>query len=612
MLNKIKILPEHITNKIAAGEVVQRPESVVKELIENSIDAGATEIELIIKNAGKSLIQIVDNGSGMNEEDAVNSIKRHATSKINNIEDLEKIMTFGFRGEALSSIASVSRMEIKTRTKDDELGTFVSFEDDNIVSVEKISFNIGTSISVKNLFYNTPARRNFLKSNATELKHIIETFKRISLSNVEISFKLINDDDIIYDFKKSSLIERMQIIFADNINDAVIEVNEPTSFISLSGYISKPTFIKKNRSEQFLFVNKRYVNCRLVNHAVFTAFENILIKGDYPFFVLFLDIEPSHFDINVHPSKLEIKFDDENSIYSFVNAVIRRSLGSYDLVPNLKIGDDDSNFLKLNKDYEKTYEKNNFSDRPTSNLNREERKVFSDDEIDNLFESINREIKSNNSQQINNDIYRNESISSNNQIEVESSLNDNSFIVMLHKKYILAQIRSGLMIIDAHVAHERILYEKALKSFEVNIPFSQHLLFPQTVHVDAGDYALLKEIENYLIKLGFTLKFTNKNNILIEGVPAEIKVGNEIEILFGLLDEYKNNLLKNVLSIKDNLAKSYSCKAALKAGDKLNEKEIRLLVDQLFATSMPYVCPHGRPIVVKISINEFDKRFGRT
>lgn len=612
MTNIIKILPEHIANKIAAGEVVQRPESVIKELIENSIDAGAENVELIIKNAGKTLIQVIDDGKGMSEDDAIMCIKRHSTSKIKDINDLENINTFGFRGEALSSISAISRLEIKTRQQNEELGIFIEFEDDSLVKSEKIACAKGTSISVKNLFYNVPARRNFLKSNATELKHIIETFKKISISYCNISFKLINDEEVIYDLKKSGLIERMQAIFADNIEDALIEVNEPTEFLSVSGYISKPTFIKKSRAEQYIFVNRRFVVSRLINHSIFSAYENILIKGDYPFFILFLDIDPHHFDINVHPAKLEIKFDDETAIYSLINAIIKKSLSKYDLVPNIKISDEDDISFRLKPSYENVIPRNDFSDRPSFELSKSN-KPFSDSEIDVLFDTINNDIKQNNQEMYNRPPIENQQIEIYHQISKmdDSYFNESAFIVLLHNKYILAQIKSGLMIIDSHVAHERILYERALKSFEANIPFSQQLLFSQSMHLDQGDYELLKELETHLSKLGFALRFSQKNIVFIDGVPADIKVGDERETIFGILSEYKDNRLKNILDDKDNLAKSYACKAAIKAGDKLNDKEMRLLVDQLFATSMPYVCPHGRPIVIKISIDEFDKRFGR-
>lgn len=619
MSNTIKILPEYISNKIAAGEVVQRPESVLKELLENSLDADATSIDVIIKNAGKNLIQIIDNGKGMSAEDAVLSVQRHATSKIQNVDDLDTISTFGFRGEALSSISAVSKFELKTKTEDEELGTVIKFEDDNILLREKTSCGKGTSISVKNLFYNTPARRKFLKSNATELKHIIESFKRITLSNPQVEFRFYNDDDLLYDLKSGSLEERMEALFADNIIDAVVEVDQPTDFITVKGYISKPTFVKKNRGDQYLFVNKRYVQNKVINHAVFSAYENILLKGEYPFFVLFIDIDPEKFDINVHPQKLEIKFDDDKGIYSVIYAVIKRSLGSYDFVPSVTFSENDDYNVKIAKDQFVDTPKQDFTDRPAFvQHQRSERNsgAFSDSEIDMLFNSINPEIKSSVRKETESgpfestprEIYHTDYGAKTDQ---SGSSVETSFIVCLHNKYILSQIKSGLMIIDIHVAHERILYEKALQSFSANMPFSQQLLFSHSLNVDPGDYALLLELESHLTKLGFALKFNTKNEIVINGVPSDVKIGSEIDTLLGIVEEYKINQHEKQLEERDNLAKAFSCKTAIKAGDKLSEKEMRLLVDQLFATSMPYVCPHGRPIVIKISLDEFDKRFGR-
>jgi DNA mismatch repair protein MutL len=612
----IKILPDNIANKIAAGEVVQRPESVVKELMENSLDANAKNIDVIIKRAGKVLIQVVDDGTGMSEEDARICLERHATSKISSYEDLEEIKTFGFRGEALSSIAAVSIFELKTERAGDEIGTHIKVEEDSKVTSKKGSFAKGTSISVKNLFYNTPARRNFLKSNATELKHIIEAFKRISLANPEINFKLWNEDDLIFHFPAGNQEERVKQVFADNILDAVIEVKEITDYISLTGYVAKPTYLRKSKGDQYLFINKRYVLSKSINHAIFTAFENILEKGDYPFFALFLEIDPSKADFNVHPSKLEVKFEDEKDVYSFVKAVIKKTIGSFDLVPSMAFDTKDNNKLRFT-DFKKV-NKGDFSDRP--NFQRPEKKgkeIFSEEEIDLLFSSLNTDIKETAPAhgvehpfdgQETDEIYHVKAEKESDSITGKES----TFIVLLHNKYILSQIKSGLMIIDQHVAHERILYEKALQAFSANIPFSQQLLFSQTLQVDPGDYGLIKELEQYLSKLGFEIKFFSKNTVVVDGVPSDIKVGSEVDTLMEILDEYKKNQREKGIEVRDNLAKSYSCKAAIKTGDKLTETEMRVLVDQLFATSMPYVCPHGRPIIIKIPLDEFDKRFGRT
>jgi DNA mismatch repair protein MutL len=615
---KIKILPENTTNKIAAGEVVQRPESVVKELMENAVDADATIIEVYIKRAGKSLIQVVDDGIGMSERDVEICIHRHATSKINDYRDLDAISTFGFRGEALSSIASVSQFEINTEQRDEEIGTSIKNDDRLTIIKEKGSFPKGTSVAVKNLFYNTPARRNFLKSNATELKHIVETFKRISLSHNEITFKLFNDDDLIYDFPSSTREERVKAVFADNILDAVVELKEETNFISVRGYAAKPTFLSKTRADQYLFINGRYVQSKVISHAVYSAYENILEKGQYPFYLIYLTLNPSKVDVNVHPTKLEVKFEDEKGIYSLVQAVVKKGLGTYDLVPTMGFNERNVEREKLNIQKFSRSARDDFSDRPSFGKSfKSDEGIYNSEDIEMLFSSLNEEIKrnsppnpvSNPFEETPKEVYheRNTDQSTQNSEKLESA-----FIVLLHKKYILTQIKSGLMIIDSHVAHERILYEKALKALEADMPFSQQLLFSQTVKVDLGDYEMLKEIEPHLNKLGFEIKFLEKSSIKITGVPSDVKIGTEVNTINEIIDEYRKNQLEKKLEVQDNIAKSYSCKAAIKAGDKLNEHEMRLLVDQLFATSMPYVCPHGRPIVVKIPLLELDRRFERT
>ena len=616
MAKRIKILPENIASKIAAGEVVQRPESVVKELMENSIDAGAKIIEVAIKRAGKNFIQVCDDGTGMSEEDLTLCIQKHATSKIEAFEDLEAIKTLGFRGEALSSIASVSQLEIRSETREEEIGTIIKNDETGNFKVDKGSFPKGTCVIIKNLFFNVPARRKFLKTDTTEFKHIVDTFNRIALGHPSIAFKLFNGVDLVFDYPAVSLEDRVRQIFAENMPDALIPVKENTEFMSVHGYIGKPSLLRKSKGEQYLFLNSRYILNKNINHAVFSAYENILEKGDYPFFLLYLDIDPERIDVNIHPSKLEAKFDDEKDIYNFILSVVRKSLGSHDLVPSMVFSEEDSQEEKLMFNRFQLVNKGDFSDRPGREKYKPEIKRYSDEEIDRLFGSITDDVI------LKTDLVTaTKPFSNDEQREIPHEKIDNAtvekseespFIIQLHNKYILSQIKSGLMIIDQHVAHERILYEKALNRLETDIPFSQQLLFPKKVKVDPARVSLLKELEPYLSRLGFQLKFSAKDSVKIEGVPDDVRKGSEERVLFDLLEEYSNNEREKHLEQKDNLAKSYSCKTAIKAGDKLDERAMRLLIDQLFATSMPYVCPHGRPIVVKISLNEFDRRFGRT
>ena len=613
--NRIKILPENIASKIAAGEVIQRPESVVKELLENSIDAEATNIEVIVKKAGKNLVRVCDDGTGMTEDDALLSVQKHATSKIMAFEDLEVLRTLGFRGEALSSMAAVAQIEIKTETRDEELGTSIKNDEMGNLIKEKGSFAKGTCVSVKNLYYNTPARRKFLKSDATELKHIIDSFKKNALSHSHITFRFYNNDDLIFDYQHGSLEDRIKQVFADNMLDALIPVNEKTDYLSVQGFIGKPSLLKKSKGEQYLFLNRRYIINRQINHAVFTAYENLLEKGDYPFFILMLDIDPERIDVNVHPSKLEAKFDDEKGIYNFILAIVKKSLGMHDLVPSMVFSNEILDEEKLIVDRFHPSKGNDFSDRPGRRDYDFQPPRFSTEEIDRIFSTVTDDVGTTSS-----DVTAAHPFEKSESREVlhkptenhSSDKEESVYFFQLHNKYILSQIKSGLMIIDQHVAHERILYEKALNRFEADIPFSQQLLFPKTVHLDPGRYELAKELYSYLNKLGFEIKFLAKNKIIIEGVPDDVKKGFEERVLMDTIEEYSINLREKKLEEKDNLAKSYSCHTSIKAGDKLNDREMRLLIDQLFATSMPYACPHGRPIVVKISLNEFDRRFGRT
>ncbi len=614
--NKIKILPENIASKIAAGEVIQRPGSVVKELLENSVDADAMNIDVIVKKAGKNLIQVCDDGSGMTEEDAILSVHKHATSKIVAFEDLESIKTLGFRGEALSSMAAVAQLEIRTETKDEEIGTVIKSNESGSFIKEKGSFPKGTCVLVKNLFYNTPARRKFLKTDATELKHIIDTFNKTALSHPDIHFRFYNADDLIFNYTAGNLEERVKQVFADNMPDALIPVDERTDYLSMYGYIGKPSLLKKSKGDQYLYLNKRYIISKQINHAVFSAYENLLEKGDYPFFLLFLEIDPERIDVNVHPSKLEVKFDDEKDIYNFVLSVIKKSLGTQDLVPSMIFSDELDSEEKLVVDKFSPTKKHDFSDRPFIQRHKPVTPRFSDEDIDRIFSSITEDtITRTDDKPVTHPfdkLTENEVQHTTIEHETKSYETESPFIFQLHNKYILSQIKTGLMIIDQHVAHERVLYEKALNRFEADIPFSQQLLFPRTVKLDPGRYELVKELNPSLNKLGFEIKISGKNKIVIEGVPDDVKKGSEEKVLLEMIEEYATNQREKKLEQKDNLAKSFSCKAAVKAGDKLSEKEMRLLIDQLFATSMPYVCPHGRPIVIKISLTEFDRRFGRT
>jgi len=598
MAGKIRILQSDLANRIAAGEVVQRPASAIKELIENSLDAGARSVFVRIEDAGKTVIQVVDDGEGMSEEDAKLAFRRHATSKISVPEDLENIRTLGFRGEALASIGAVSHVELKTRTAIEDVGTLVRVEGDEIREVTRTACERGTSVTVRNLFYNTPARRNFLKSQQTERKQATDVVTRMALAYPDVSWKYESDGETMLGVTPASFEARVRDIVGKKAFDQLVPVKEATEYVSIDGFIGRPDFVRKNRMDQFLFLNGRFIVNRAINHAVFQAYEHLLIKGSFPFFILRLRVDPRQVDVNVHPSKLEVKFENESNMYRFVLSVIRRTLATNDLVPSVEMADVGSSGVDARLRF------GGQSSDPMS--------IPGQIDLDQLFR---RARPSQEGVAVNSfaPIVRSEPAERIVPQEAEqTAAQDGRAIWQVHNKYILSQIKTGIMIVDQHVAHERILYEKAVASFENNLPASQQLLFPQTVELTPGDSALVRDLLPHLETLGFVLKPFGRNTVVIEGIPADVRVGSERKILQDLLDEYRNNEHHATVDARDNLAKSFACKAAIKAGDRLTVQEMIGLIDQLFLTTMPYVCPHGRPVVVKISLEELDKRFGRT
>ena len=622
MISKIHILEADIANKIAAGEVVQRPASAIKELIENSLDAGAKKVVIIVKDAGKTLMEVADDGDGMSADDALLAFQRHATSKISSAEDLEAIVTLGFRGEALASIAAVSQVEMRTRQAANDLGTLIRIEGSELKEQAPVATEPGTTITAKNLFYNTPGRRNFLKTRTTELKNISDVVTRMAISFPEIGWTYVSDDEQLLDLKPSTSEGRLSDLFGERQFRSLIKLRQVSEYLSLEGFIGKPDFARKSRAEQFLFINRRYVVNRALNHAVFQAYEHLMVKGAFPFYVLNLTIDPKRIDVNVHPSKLEVKFENESSIYRFVLSSVRTTLGEHDLVPSVTFDPrqaapgTDAHLRFLQTERMQT----NLGDMLTPTQSS-----TPDIDLGRVFRNVERRIGDDVLQRDGeatfpadlrkpapvppDRIMQHKPISSGAE---QLSIQDGKPIWQVQNKYILSQIRTGLLIVDQHVAHERILYEKAIANFENSLPTTQQLLFPQTVQLSASDYSLAKELLPHLEKLGFDLKPFGKNTVVIEGIPADVRAGSEARILQDVLDEYRNNEHAQTIDARDNLAKSFSCKAAIKAGDRLNTTEMLVLIDQLFATQMPYVCPHGRPIVVKISVDELDRRFGRT
>ena len=620
---KIHILQPDLANKIAAGEVVQRPASVVKELAENSLDAGATRIEVIVKDAGKSLIQVADDGEGMSDEDALLAFQRHATSKISSAGDLENIRTLGFRGEALASIAAVAQVELTTRTADQDVATFVRVEGNEVKERSKSARPRGTSVIARNLFYNTPARRNFLKTRQTELKNITDVVTRLAMASPGIEWRYVCDDEVLLDLKPSPWIERLAGLFGRKAAEACIAVKESTEFLSVEGFIGRPDFSRKSRNDQFFYLNGRFILSRMLGHAVFQAYEHLMIHGTYPFAVLFLTIDPRHVDVNVHPSKLEVKFERESDIYRFVLSVVRKSLAQHDLVPSMGFrGQEgapsgDARFSFQAPDAPSGGGWPGAPDWSSSHVFPFEQKPApaavpggASPLILNFEEMFQRRQSEVPGESVVPPVGR---IIQHVPSTVESaSAGEGRAVWQVHNKYILAQVRNGVMIVDQHAAHERILYERAVANFENSLPTTQQLLFPETVELSAGDYSLAKELLPNLLRIGFDMKLFGKNTVVIEGIPADVRIGGERHILQEILDEYRANEHASGNEVRDALAKSFACKAAIKAGDRLTLGEMVALIEHLFLTKMPYVCPHGRPVVVKIPLEELDRRFGRT
>jgi len=612
----IQLLPDAVANQIAAGEVVQRPASAVKELVENALDAGADRIQLILRDGGKSLIQVIDNGGGMSLTDARMSFERHATSKIRKAEDLFAIRTMGFRGEALASIAAIAQVELKTRRHEDELGTGIIIEGSEVLSQQACSTKTGTSICVKNLFFNTPARRNFLKSNPVEMRHIIDEFQRVALANPNVFFSMHHDGQEIYHLPAATLKQRIVHLFGNNYNERLVPVEEDTNVIKLRGFVGKPEFAKKTRGEQFFFVNNRFIRDAYLNHAVLMAFKELLPEDTFPLYVLFIEIDPAKIDINVHPTKTEIKYQDEQTIYAIVRSAVKRSLGRYNITPSLDFDQENSiehlvtlkpleeivaPTITFNPDYNPfVTEKKVEREIPFLRNTGEYRSSPIPQNWDTLYEISKKEVLS--QQQM----HAEKSISVDDQ---ELNKTSERQLFQVHNRFILSQIKSGFMVINQQAAHERILYERFLQQLQNHSGVSQQSLFPQSVTLNSGDFELLKELLPDIRALGFDIREFGKNTVVVEGVPADLGNTAEGEILEQLIEGYKNNQAVLKLDKRDSLARSLARNAATKTGVKMSLEEMNLLIDQLFACQMPNVALNGKQVITTFTIEELLERF---
>jgi DNA mismatch repair protein MutL len=604
MSDIIQLLPDSIANQIAAGEVVQRPASAVKELLENAIDAGAKNIKLIVKEAGRALIQIIDDGIGMSETDARMSLERHATSKIRSAEDLFKIRTMGFRGEALASIAAVSQLELRTRQEHQELGTLLLVEASEVKRQEPVACEKGTCISVKNLFYNIPARRNFLKSNPVELRHIIDEFQRLGLAHEEIAFSFVQGDELVYDLPAAKLSQRIVNIFGKSYQEQLAPCQEETSFVSVTGFVGKPDFARKTRGEQFLFVNKRFIRSNYLHHAVMSAFEGLLPENSFPFYVLFIEIDPKHIDVNVHPTKTEIKFDDERAVYAVVRSAVRQAIGSHNLTPALDFNADINIISKLSSSAAQSKEVY-FEERFSTSLHRANQQNW-----EKLFdgEATSRLLPR---QEIVPPVQTLRFESAMNQPELIQDVPEEKTLFQIHGRYVVKQVKSGMMIVDQQAAHERILFEKFLEQVKNKSAQSQQSLFPQTVTFQPSDFALVLEMEQEINALGFRFEIFGKNTVVVNGIPAHISAGREKELFEGLIEQFKIYQSELALPIRENLSRALSKRASIKSGQRLAKEEMNALLDSLFNCITPNYTPDGKPTFFIFELSKIENYFNR-
>ncbi|KQC28581.1 DNA mismatch repair endonuclease MutL [Flagellimonas eckloniae] len=612
MADIIKLLPDHVANQIAAGEVVQRPASVVKELLENAIDAGATLIKLIIKDGGKALIQVVDNGLGMSETDARLSFERHATSKISNAQDLFNLQTKGFRGEALASIAAIAHVDMQTRSDAFEVGTHIKIEGSKIVFQEVVATPKGTSISVKNLFFNIPARRNFLKSNQVELRHITDEFHRVALVHPNIEFHFYNNGSEIFNLPKAKHRQRISHVFGSKMMDRLVPVNEETEVVKVSGFICKPEFAKKSRGEQFFFANNRFIKSPYLHHAVVAAFEGLIKPDTCPGYFLYLDVDPSSIDINIHPTKTEVKFDDENTMYAIIRSTIKHSLGQFNVAPVLDFEHDPN----LNTPYaykekgavlpkvtvDASFNPFQEVEKTSAAHTYQKQSAKGWEKLYDGLDSVNTEDFS--------------SIAIESEGEVQGTFYSDSeengqtgTTFQLRRKYIVSTIKSGMLVIHQNRAHERILFEKFLGEITVKEGVSQQLLFPLELSFSKQELTILKEINESLINIGFAFEAMEQETVKVTGVPLMVSESAIGTILDHLIADYKEGFEGSSISQAEMLAKALSKNLAVKTGELLNQESQLALVNDLFGCKEPTLSPFQKLTHTIISEGDIEKKF---
>lgn len=602
MADRIQILSDAVANQIAAGEVIQRPASAVKELVENAIDAGATEIKLVFREGGKNFIQVIDNGSGMSETDARMSFERHATSKIRKADDLFAITTKGFRGEALASIAAVAKVNLKTRRAEDAIGVQIEIDGSELIVHEPCACPAGTVFTIKSLFYNVPARRKFLKSDAIETKHILDEFHRIALSHPEVAFQLYNGDNAVYQLEAGTFRQRIVGLFGNSYNEKVVPVEEETDLVKISGFIVKPEFARKTRGEQFFFVNNRFIKSPYLHHALSAAFEELLPKEEHPGYFIKLTVDPSRIDINIHPTKTEVKFEDERIIYAILGSAVRKGLGKYNITPSLDFDREAAFDIPFRKRIEEVPQ-------PGINVNPEYNpfntsKSYSggnkpsSDEPDAWLVPL---LKQQPAQELPDSLLDEQ--------EFAGNALENLQFFQLFNRYIVAGSRQGLLVIDQHRAHERIIFERLLEAMEKQGSASQMELFAETLHFNPADMALVEEMMDELRRMGFDMEHFGSNAIVIRGIPADA-VGHDVKTLLeSLLEQYKNSQRMQRSERRENLARILANRMAVRSGMVLNKMEMERMISELFYCKMPYVSPGGKPVLYSLTPDELDEKF---
>ena len=613
MADKITLLPDNIANQIAAGEVIQRPASAVKELLENAVDAGSSQVHLIINDAGKSLIQVVDNGSGMSETDARMCFERHATSKIRTIEDLFHIRTMGFRGEALASIAAVSQVELKTKRAEDETGIFIAVENSVVQRQEPVAAPVGTSIAMKNLFFNVPARRNFLKSNAAEMRHIVDEFTRVALSFPAIQFSLTANNQQLFHLEAGSLKQRIVQLLGANYNARLVTVKEETDYMNIYGFAGKPETAKKTRGDQYFFVNNRFIKSPYLNHAVMTAYQEMIPADSFPMYVLFIDLDPTQVDVNVHPTKQEIKFEDEKIIYAFVQAAIRHALAQFSVTPTLDF-DLDASIQQLPAIQQPFTEANQSAAAAGSIF-----KGFTQKHQAHFIE------RSGNSNLKNwNEFYEAGNPSSetvgtglsapypdHRSSQHETGLTADFECSQVLNTYIITPSANGFLLIHQQSAHERVLYEALLKASKDKPVATQRSMFPSTLELVPADAAVMEEIMTDLQYLGYIIEPFGKNTYVIQGTPADVTQGNEKQVVDTLLEQFKHFSPEVKFSKREKLIRSLARQQSIKSGIRLTEREMRQLVKDLFACEQSNISPDGNPSYLEFKQEQLERMFGR-